>query len=229
MNDAAGMTTRSLVLRLAAKDVYLNRQMMIAVLVAGLASLILAGTGNIGYSIGSISFITAVMAFAVVLAMFNIAQERKERGVLFVLSLPLAPQDYVRAKLLGTALTFFIPWVVLTVGALVVVTVTRIPDGLLPMTLLLLVYFLCTFSVMVAVALIVSSDAKTTLWIIITNMSVTLFMVGIGRMPGIGGQEGSATPLWSGPFFAVLAAELTLIVIALAVPLYYHSRKRDFI
>lgn len=224
-----GFTTRALVLRLVAKDVYLNRQMMTSAFVGGLVALVLCTTGKTGYSIGGVLYITAMLAFGVVLAMYNIAQERKERSALFVLSLPLAPRDYVHAKLLGTTLTFFIPWSVLSVGAILVIWITPTPDGAIPITVLILVYFLFTFSVMAAVALLVNCDAKMTLAIICTNMSVTFFMFGIARVHGIGGFEQRATPLWSGAFFVALACELALIAIAFAVPLVYYSRKRDFL
>jgi len=230
MNDVSHATTRALVLRLMAKDVYLNRQTMFAALIGGLASLIIASTSGIGYSIGSISFITTMMAFGVVLAMFSIAQERKDRSGMFVLSLPLAPMDYVRAKLLGTTLTYFIPWSVLSAGAVLVIPLTPLPDGAMPMTVLLLVYFLLTFSVMALVALLVSSEAKTTLAIIATNMSLTFFMFGISRIHGIGwGLDRKETPTWSGSFFAVLAAELAVIAITFAIPMCFNLRKKEFL
>jgi len=230
MNDVSHATTRALVLRLMAKDVYLNRQTMFAALIGGLASLIIASTSGIGYSIGSISFITTMMAFGVVLAMFSIAQERKDRSGMFVLSLPLAPMDYVRAKLLGTTLTYFIPWSVLSAVAVPVIPLTPLPDGAMPMTVLLLVYFLLTFSVMALVALLVSSEAKTTLAIIATNMSLTFFMFGISRIHGIGwGLDRKETPTWSGSFFAVLAAELAVIAITFAIPMCFNLRKKEFL
>jgi ABC-type transport system involved in multi-copper enzyme maturation permease subunit len=230
MNDVTCTTTRALVLRLMAKDVYLNRQMMIAALIGGSVSLILAGTSRLGYDIGSVSFITTMMAFGVILAMYSITQERKDRSAMFVLSLPLAPMDYVRAKLLGTTLTYFIPWSVLSAGAILVIALTPIPDGLMPMTVLLLVYFLFTFSVMTLVALLVSSEAKTMLAIIGTNMSLTFFMFGLARSPGIGfGLDRKETPLWTGSFFALLATELTLIAIALAIPLCFNLRRKEFL
>jgi hypothetical protein len=229
MSDQSAFTNGSLVLRLAAKDLYLHRQMMIAALVGGLVSLALASTSQFGYNVGSVAFITTMMAYAVILAMYNIAQERRERAALFVLSLPLSPQDYVRAKLLGTTLTFIIPWTVLTVGAVAHVWLTRLPDGFLPFTILLLVYFLCTFVIMMAVALIVSSEAKMTMAIVFTNMSVTLFMFGVARLDGIGGFEQRQTAVWGTSFFAVLVGELVVIAVAGAIPLYYHSRKRDFL
>ena len=40
--------------------------------------------------------------------------ERKERTLQFVLSLPLSHGDYVRIKVVGLLLCFFIPWAVLS-------------------------------------------------------------------------------------------------------------------
>ena len=44
--------------------------------------------------------------------------ERKERALQFVLSLPLSLGDYVRTKLLGLMLCFLVPWSSLTAAAL---------------------------------------------------------------------------------------------------------------
>jgi ABC-2 type transport system permease protein len=227
-SDLDSVSTRTLVRRLAAKDLYLNRGMMLVALFSGIASLFIAGINRTGYSIGSVSFITTVIAYGVILAMYNVAQERKVRSFLFVLSLPLAPRDYVHAKLLGTLVTFLIPWTVLAVGAFVLIKVTWIPDGLLPITVLLLVYFVCTFSIVTAAALLTTSEAVTTLIIVATNMSVTFFMFAVGPVTHLNSAAPAATPDWNATVLAILAGELVLIAAALVTPSIYFSRKRDF-
>ena len=222
--------TQSLVWRLAMKDLHVHRGLMLAAAIGGIVSLLAASVNRVGFSIGSICFITTVIAYGVVLAMFSVAQERKDKSVMFVLSLPIAPRDYVRAKLLGTLITFLIPWALLTAGAFVLIAASPgIKDGLMPTALLMQVYFLCAFCVVMAVALIASSEVVMTFSIIITNMSFTLFMVGIGQIPSFANAGERATANWSPAFFAVLAGELALIAIALSVPSFYYSRRRDFI
>jgi hypothetical protein len=228
-SDLNGVSTRSLVRRLAAKDLYLNRGMMLVALLSGIVSLFIASINRTGYNIGSVSFITTLIAYGVILAMYNVAQERKVRSFLFVLSLPLAPRDYVRAKLLGTLVTFLIPWAVLAVGAFVLIELTRVPDGLMPITLLLLVYFVCTFSVVTAAALITTSEAVTTLVIVATNMSVTFFMFAVGPITHLNAAAPGDTAVWNAPVLAILAGELLLIAAALATPSIYFSRGRDFL
>ena len=58
-------------------------------------------------------WLTTIVAFGVVLAMIAIANERKERTLQFVLSLPLSHGDYVRIKVIGLLLCFLVPWFVL--------------------------------------------------------------------------------------------------------------------
>ena len=227
--DPGTPSTGTLVRRLAAKDLYFNRGMMFVAILSGMASLVIAGINRTGYSIGSVSFITTVIAYGVILAMYNVAQERKVRSTLFVLSLPLAPRDYVRAKLLGTLITFLIPWAVLAVGAFLLIAFTWVPDGLMPITLLLLVYFVCTFSIVTAAALITTSEAVTTLIIVATNMSVTFFMFAIGPLTHFNLDAPTATPDWNGAVLAILGGELLLIAVALVIPSLYFSRKRDFL
>lgn len=228
-SDLDSASTGTLVRRLAAKDLYLNRGMMLVAIIAGLVSLAIAAINRTGYNFGSVSFITTVIAYGVILAMYNIAQERKVRSLLFVLSLPLAPRDYVRAKLLGTLATFLIPWAVLAVGVFALIAFTWIPDGLMPMTLLVMVYFFCTFSIVTAAALMTSSEAVTTLIIVGTNMSVTFFMFAVGPVTHFSNAAPGDTPDWNGSVLAILAGELLLIAVALITPSIYFSRKRDFL
>ena len=65
------------------------------------------------FNIGMLIWLTTIIAFGVMLAMLGIANERKERALQFVLSLPLSHGDYVRTKMLGLMLCFLVPWIVL--------------------------------------------------------------------------------------------------------------------
>lgn len=219
--------TNALVLRLAAKDLYLYRWMLIAAVVAGFASLLIAPLSKTAFNIGSVTFITTLIAYGVILAMYNIAQERRDKAALFALSLPVDTRAYVRAKLIGTFTGFLIPWAVLTLGAVATILLTIIPDSLITLAVLLLVFFVCTFSVVTAGALVAKSELVTTIIIVVTNMSVTFFMFVLSAVLGVGPPTN--TIHWSRPALLVLAAELVVIAVALCVPPLYYSRKREYL
>jgi len=216
--------------KLIAKELYLYRWLLVGVTGAGLASLLTASSGEFGFNIGFLVWLTAIIALGVMLALFGVSSERKERSLLFILSLPLSPGDYVRAKLLGLLACFLLPWAALSAGAVgLVLVMPGIADGLLPYTVLLCVFLLMNFAVVLCAVLHVSSEAGMGGVIVLTNMSVSLFMMGIGRIPELGAHMGKPDAVWNTPFWLLLAAELAITLIALALPLVFAARRRDFL
>jgi len=219
------------VLKLVTKELHLYRGFITLVTAAGLASLLVAAAGGEAmFQIGFLVWLTAVIALGVMLALFGVATERKERALLFVLSLPIAPADYVLAKLLGLLLCFLLPWALLSGGALLLVALSPgLADGLLPYGVLLCVYLLANYALVLSATLHVRSEAGMAGIIVLTNMSVSLFMMGVPRIPAIGQHMAAAAPVWNGAFWQVLTAELAVILLALSLPLFIAARRRDFL
>ena len=219
------------VLKLVAKELHLYRSFIPIVTAAGLASLGLAAAGGEAmFQIGFLVWLTAVIALGVMLALFGVATERKERALLFVLSLPIAPRDYVLAKLLGLLLCFLLPWALLSGGALALIAMSPgLADGLLPYGLLLCAYLLANYALVLCATLHIKSEAAMAGVIVLTNMSVSLFMMGVPRIPEIGQHMAAAAPVWNGAFWQVLAAELAVTLLAFSLPLFTAARRRDFL
>lgn len=216
--------------KLIAKELYLYRWLLVGSTGAGFASLLTASSGEFGFNIGFLVWLTAIIALGVMLALFGVSSERKERSLLFILSLPLSPADYVRAKLLGLLACFLLPWAALSAGAgALVLVMPGIADGLLPYTVLLCTFLLMNYAVVLCAVLHVSSEAGMGGVIVLTNMSVSLFMMGIGRIPELGAHMGAPEPVWNTAFWLLLAAELVIALIALALPLLIAARRRDFL
>jgi ABC-2 type transport system permease protein len=216
--------------RLIAKDFYLNRWLLAATVAGGLAGLAIAVEGRMRFNVGMLTWITAFVAFGVVLAMVGISSERKERTLQFVLSLPLSHGDYVRTKFLGLLLCYLVPWIVLSAGAAALVLLRpNIPDGLLPNATLLCVFMLVNFAVVLCAALMLRSEGALTLLIIATNMSVSLFIFGVGSLPSLNRHFGSATPVWNATFWIVLGIEAAVLLLCCSIPYLVAARRRDFL
>lgn len=214
--------------KLIAKEIHVYRWLLVGGTVAGYAGLLGATGGEVAFNIGFIVWLTAVIALGVMLALFGVQQERKEKSLLFLLSLPLSPGDYVRTKLLALLVCFLLPWAALSGGALALIVVAPgIADGLLPYAVLLCVFLLMNFAIVLCGAMHVSSEAGTGVLIILTNMSVSLFMMGVGRVPEIGAHMSQAEPVWNTAFWLLLAAELAATLAALTLPLLFAARRRD--
>jgi ABC-type transport system involved in multi-copper enzyme maturation permease subunit len=215
---------------LIAKEIHVNRAFMIGATFAGLVSVGFAALGRVGFNVGALTWITTVVALGVMLALYGVMNERKEHSLQFVLSLPIDVGDYVRAKQIGLAICFFIPWLVSSIAAIVLVAAKAdIPDGLLPYTVLLCIFMLANFSLVLCGALHATTDALMTTTIVITNMAITLFMFIVGGIPSIQKHMFGAVPVWNDTVWAVLAAELAILAIAFALPHFVAARRRDFI
>lgn len=216
--------------QLIIKELHTYRWLIATAVAVGTFSLVLASTGKLAFNVGALAWLTTIIACGVMLPLYGIHQERKDRSLLFALSLPISAAGYTRAKMLGILLSFACLWSALAVGAVVLVLAAPgIPNGLLPYVLLLSMLLLINFSVVMCCAFLSSSEIAVSAAIILTNMGVTLFMMTIGRLPAIGGQMLGAAPVWNGAFFLVLGIEVVVMAVALGLPLIVISRRREFV
>ncbi len=215
--------------KLLAKELYLNRWLMLATTVGGLASVGIATLGNTGFNIGSLTWMTTVVVLGVMLGLHGLINERKDRSLLFTLSLPLSASDYLRAKLWGLLLCFLMPWLALSIGAVGLVLLTPVPDGLLPLVVLLCLFLLTNFSLVLCGGLLTTSEGAFTAIIITTNMGVTLFMFMVGGIPAIHEHLRGAVPQWNGAFRTVALTELAVLALAVLIPFVLAGRRRGLI
>ena len=154
---------------------------------SGVASLLIAALGKTGFNVGALTWLTTIIAFGVMLALYGIMNERKEHALQFVLSLPLSHRRLRAREAARAALCFLVPWLVARARRRWCWSSRKpdVPDGLLPYAVLLCVFMLANFSVVLCGALHAHSEASMTAVIVVTNMAVTLFMFTVGAMHGI--------------------------------------------
>jgi ABC-2 type transport system permease protein len=216
--------------KLVAKDLYVNRWFIAGGAIAAVASVVIAGFGKTGFSVGSLSWLTTLVATAVMLAIYGVMYERKEQSLQFVLSLPLSVEEYVAAKLLGVTVCFLLVWIPGSAAALVLVFGSdSIPDGIAPYTVLLCVFMLANFAVVMCGSIHARTEALTTSTIILTNMSLSIFMFTIAPLSEIGPYMWKPQPFWSSTFWIVLGCELVVMVVALTLPFFFAARRRNFL
>lgn len=228
-----------IVRRLITKDLYLYRWLIVGALGLGSVSLVLStfGPGSTtdgggvsqGPNLGFILFMTTIITFGIFVAMFGVFKEHQEKSRLFVLSLPVSPAQYLRAKLWAALLAFLGPWLFFTVGVVIALAASGHQRGSIPFFLLMMTLFLANFCILLAIVVIAPSEAAAIVGILVTNVLVSLFMVRVGSLPGIAEFHGGAEAVFSSTTLTLLAAEAALIVLSLALALYLPSRQRDFV
>jgi ABC-2 type transport system permease protein len=220
----------SIVWRLIAKDLYLYRWLMGATLGVGFASLFIPRIGEGPNNITLILLLTSVVALGIFIGIYGIMNERKEKSLLFVLSLPISTMQYTIAKVGAALIAFLIPWAILT-GTIVVLTLTfdPPPDGMLPSSLTMMLFFVANFCVLITLALIAHTEFWSVAAIMATNISVSFYMTTVPGLPGIREHLNSPTPVWSPAVLTVLGVEATVIVLSLAALFFFQSKKKDFL
>jgi ABC-type transport system involved in multi-copper enzyme maturation permease subunit len=225
---------KSIVGRLIAKDLYAYRWLIAAAFVAGVASLVLSSTSegdnvSTGPNLGIILFMTTIIAFGIFIPMIGILKERQDKSQLFVLSLPVSAAQYSFAKVLAALIAFLGPWLVLTAGVVVLTLRSDRPHGGIPFFVVTMTFFLVTFCVLMTVVVTTMSEVWSVIGILMTNVSVTLFLFKVGRLPGVAGRAQDAVATWSPTILVLLGIEIVLILASLALALFLPSRKRDFV
>ena len=217
--------------RLIAKDLYLYRWLIAGALAAGIASLVLSrftGGDNVttGPNLGILLYMTTVIAFGISLPML-VLKEHQNKSQLFVLSLPVSPAQYSSAKVWAALIAFLVPWLTLTAGVVVVTVATPAPDGGIPFFVAMMTFFLGNFCLLMTVTVTTMSEITAIAGILVTNISVTVFLTQVGQLPGVQGHSQDAVATWSPAILAVLGIELAVILLSLGLALYLPSRRKD--
>jgi ABC-type transport system involved in multi-copper enzyme maturation permease subunit len=217
----------SIVTRLVAKDLFLYRWFIVGSTLAGLASLLVSGLHGLT---GLIMFMTTIVALGVFIAMYGILVERKEKTLLFVLSLPVTPLQYAAAKVLAALIAFLIPVIVLAAVALGYnLAFDPPPNGEIPVTVAMLGLFLANFCFLVALLLITGMEVWAVAGILLTNLSIPIFMNVVYGLPGVAEHVQGQVAVWSPAILTILGVEALVALLALGISFTVQSRRTDFI
>lgn len=218
-----------IVRQLVLKDLYLVRWMIGGSIFAGLIALAMMPLGKVSAYVGGVSFMCVLIVLNIFLVMNNVVQERKEKSLLFILSLPVSTTEYTFAKVVASAIAFTVPWLVLTITNVVMIDLTAIPNGILPFWITVLAYLLFYYCVLLAVSLVTESTGWHTTAIIVGNVSVNFLIPLLLSLPSVKAHSEGATAVWTGDIVAIIAVEILAGIAALGIAVYSQSRRPDFI
>jgi ABC-type transport system involved in multi-copper enzyme maturation permease subunit len=221
--------SRSIVTRLIFKDLYLLRWPIVGATVAGGAALAVMPLSKAAGYVGGVSLICALIVLNIFLVMNGVVQERKDKVLLFVLSLPVSTTQYLAAKVTANTVAFLLPWLILTAAAAVVIDATALPNGILPFWLTVLVYLLTYYLVLLGVSLVTDSTGWHATAITLGNVSVNFLIVFLLGLPSVVANGDAPTAVWTADIVTILAIELAAGAAALGLGIYFASRRPDFV
>jgi ABC-2 type transport system permease protein len=221
----------AMVKRLILKDWYFQRWALVGGVATGALALALIGSGGeAAVYIGFVLLVSVLITVGVQLAMATVLLERKEQTLAFVMSLPISAREYTVAKIVGNLSMFFVLWTTLLVASVtVILTREGLPDGAIPLTIILLTEIFVSTCVLVGVALVSESQAWSIGTLIAGNLFFNFFIFGVARIPSIAVASKANVIVWDAPVLALIGAEAAAIVIALGLTFVLQDRKTDFI
>ncbi len=219
---------RAVVLRLVAKDWYLSRFPLAAIAVAGAISTALLYLRN--QTTGIVAMISAIITLvflSILLPMLTVVTERKQCNLAFVMSLPISAMEFTAAKVLGNVGAFVLLWLIVSTAFLGTLWQAGF-GGIVPLGVVIAFVPFVAFCLMLGVAIVMESE----LWAMVTmgvcNVSYSFGWLAIIKL-GLLKDAGGPVPIWTGPILGLLAAEIIVIVAALALTFFFQSRKTDFV
>lgn len=221
--------TRSIVTRLILKDLFLLRWFVAAAVVGGGAALSVMPLGGLTSYVGSVLLICTFIVLNIFLVMSGVVQERKDKVLLFVLSLPVSTSQYLTAKVTANAVAFLVPWLVLTAGTILVIDATGMPNGILPYWLAILVYLLAYYLALLGTSLVTDSTGWHAVAITAGNVSVNFLIVFLLGLPSVVANRDAPAAVWTADIVTIVAIELAAGAAALGLGFYVAARRSDFV
>jgi ABC-2 type transport system permease protein len=221
--------TQSIVWQLVLKDLRVAWPLVFGTLVLGVLSLALSPWSAVAFFVGGSILVVALILLNIMLVMGSLINERKEKIRVFMLSMPVSTTQYNVAKLLSSMIAYVVPALLLTLGGVILLVTTPLPNGFIPLFVATSVHCFFYFCVLLAFALVTDSQAWTTTVIIFGNVSVSFVVPGLINLSGIGPTLGSEVAFWSPDVVAFIAIELGLAVAALGISFVVNSKKTEFI
>jgi len=221
--------SKSIVWQLAMKDLRLAWPLVSGSLILGVLSLAISPWSPLTFFVGGSVLVVSLILLNIMLVMSSLVSERKEKIRLFMLSMPVSTTQYFVEKLLSSLIAYVVPAVLMTLGAVILLVATPLPNGFIPLFIATSVHCLFYFCVILAVALVTDSQTWITTVIIFGNVSVSFVIPGLINLSSIGPSLGTETVVWSADVVAFIVIELVLAVAALVISFVVNSRKTEFV
>ncbi|MGB3380983.1 MAG: ABC-2 transporter permease [Rhodanobacter sp.] len=214
---------------LVAKDWLLFQKQLAACVLAGIVALCLIGMAT-GWSfyLGSLLLIIVLVSASCFSISTSLLVGRKEHTLAFVMSLPVTPLDYYLAKLVGSLVTFLVPFLVMLAGTMLVILFTPLPDGLVVLSLLIFGHVLLAYTASLSVAMAVESEGWNIFAMISSMVLINPFIMLLGQLPAISDHVKTDTIVFGPVSVSILLGQLVVGVAVLIATGWVHCRKKSF-
>jgi len=222
---------RNVVWQLIRKDWRMHRMQILITMVAGVAALaIVEWGGQTPVVVGSVFFFIALILGGHMLPFGGIVNERKNKNLAFLMSLPISSIQYTTSKLISNVLMFLIPWLALVAAAVILIMVRgMIPRGAIPVVLILSLLPFVGFCLITGAALVGESEGWSIAANVFCSSTYGLTWYSMTQIPSLMVNTQKSVPVWNAITLKILGAEILTILVMLGLTYFFQSRKRDFV
>ena len=213
-----------IVRQLILKDLYLLRWMMIGSIGAGAAAIAIMPLSPISGYVGAVSLVCTLIILNIFLVMNGVAQEKKDKVILFILSLPVSTTQDPVAKVAANAIAFLVPWLVLTIATFAVVDISATPERPPPLLACRTGIHLFYYCALLAVGLVWGFRRRAHDGDHRRQHFVQLLHSIPAQAASVAAHAKGDTAVWTGDIIAILGAELVAGGLALGSAVYLRSR-----
>lgn len=221
--------SQSIVWQLVVKDLRLASPLVVGSLVLGVLSLAVSPWSAPAFFVGGSALVVSLVLLNVMLVTMSLVSERKEKIRVFLLSMPVSTTQYSVAKLVSSLIAYLVPAALMTLGGVILLVATPLPNGFIPLFVAMTVHCLLYFCVFLAVALVTDSPGWTTTVIVCGNVSISFVIPGLIYQSSVGPNLSTEMVVWSADVLGFIAVEIVLAVTALAISFVVNSKKTEFI
>jgi ABC-2 type transport system permease protein len=223
--------TSSLVPILVRKDLRIMRVPSLLWWAGGLLSVVLVTiVGERAFLFSFIIYVACMLGAGVHTVMQTVVEERRDKTLAFVMSLPITVREYTTAKLLANVTIFGLVWLTLSAATyLVFLGDGHIPPGAVPFVTILLVQSFVAFTLVLAVSLVSESMGWSVASTVAANLGSQLMLWWVTSLPGVAEFMGGDTAVWSRTIWTVLIGQSGIILALLLGTYSLQARKTDFI
>ncbi len=216
--------------KLIQKDWQLYRLFILIYTLLGItASGLLLIPATFAFHAGIVILVTVLIGASAHICISSVVVEKKEFQLSFLMGLPIKPLDYALSKLLGGLFIYGVCWLSVIVFTAAIILVTDLPNGMLPLLLLCAVELFLATAILLGIGVVTGSEPATIICLVLLNLLFNLFMFSVAGLSEINQYLWTATAVFNSTFWWIIVAEISLLVIVLALSIYIKSRQRCFL
>jgi ABC-type Na+ efflux pump permease subunit len=162
--------------------------------------------------------------------MRTVVEERRDKTLTFIMSLPITVREYTTAKLLANVTVFGVVWATLSLATYAVFLGPHgRPAGATPFVTILLVQSFVAFALVLAVSLVSESMGWAVASTVVANLGSQLFLWWVAARPGIAPFMPGDVAVWNGTVGTVITGQIGVVAVLILGTYLLQARKTDFI